>query len=422
MAKATEGTKVFQDKYGYWTWKVSFTRPDGTRGEVKKRSKDKSVVTRYKIDKLKELQERGTLLTSSPTVKQYLTAWLETKAGEVRPNTMTGYRTVVNNHIIPTIGGRKIDHVTVDDVRKVTAAVMKTKKKDGTPLSSTYALQAQLVLSSAFSDAISNGLLTHNPARDAKAPRKSKPTLEALSAVESMQLLRHIASLPDADDSARFAASLLTGARRGEIIGLEADRIITNVDPFTGTTTRFIDVQWQLTRIRWEHGCNPDNPCVWKRGADCPRRTINVPADYEHRHVTGGLYLVPPKSESGKRLIPLVGPLEAIIDRQLELNPTGLLFTRADGHPHDPDQHSGEWRRLFEQAGINKRIRLHDLRHTAVTLLLAAGVRVEVVQMIVGHSNITQTLSYAAKGHADPRLHAAMESLTRYIEPRQIKG
>lgn len=412
---SSEGS-LFKDGYGYWTWKITFTRPDGTTDLYKKRSKDKGVVLRHRIDKLKELNDRGSLVTGSPTVKQYLTSWLETKADETRPNTMIGYRTIVTKYIIPAIGGTKLNRVAVDDVRKVTSD-MQRKTKDHPALSSTYALQAQLVMSSAFSDAISNGLMTHNPAKDAKSPRRAKPKLQALSATESMQLLQHISKL---EDGARFAASLLTGARRGEVIGIEADRIIENIDPFTGTRTRFIDVQWQLTRILYSHGCG--DTCGWKRGADCPKRTIRVPNDYEYRHVKGGLYLVPPKSDSGRRLIPLVGPLEAIIDRQLAINPTGLLFTRPNGDPHDPDAHSREWKNVFEAAGINKRIRLHDLRHTAVTLLLAAGVRVEVVQMIVGHSNITQTLAYAAKGHADPRLHAAMESLTGLLTPRQIEG
>lgn len=416
---ASEGS-LFKDKYGYWTWKIAFTRPDGSRAEAKKRSKDKGVVLRYKLDKLKELRERGTLVTGAPTVKQYLTEWLVTKATQVRPNTMTGYRTCVNKHIIPAIGSKKLDRVTVEDVRKVSSAVLRAKKKDGTPLSPTTALQVHRVLASAYTDAIDKGLVTYNPAKDAKAPTKDTPDLEALEPHEAIQLLRHIGSLPNADDSARFAAALLTGARRGEIIGLEADRIVSRFDPFTGSMRRYIDVQWQLTRILYAHGCDDNNRCGWKRGADCPRRTINVPRNYRTRHVQGGLYLVRPKSESGRRLIPLMGLLEAIIDRQLEKHPTGLLFTRPDGSPHDPDQHSREWRELFEGAGIDKRIRLHDLRHTAITLHLALGTPAEVVQIIAGHSTIAQTLAYAAKGHADPRLHTAMQSLNGLVTPRQI--
>lgn len=55
-------------------------------------------------------------------------------------------------------------------------------------------------------------------------------------------------------------------------------------------------------------------------------------------------------------------------------------------------------------AGV-QRVRLHDLRHTAASLLLARGVHPKVVQEMLGHSTITLTLD--TYSHVTPGLHAA---------------
>ena len=56
---------------------------------------------------------------------------------------------------------------------------------------------------------------------------------------------------------------------------------------------------------------------------------------------------------------------------------------------------------LLAQAGLPV-VRLHDLRHSAATLLLAAGVNVKVVQELLGHSSISVTLGMY--GHVLPNM------------------
>ena len=68
-----------------------------------------------------------------------------------------------------------------------------------------------------------------------------------------------------------------------------------------------------------------------------------------------------------------------------------LVFCRQDGQPLDPDSVSQSFERLGARAGL-PRIRLHDARHTAASLLLAAGVHPKVVQERLGHATIATTL------------------------------
>jgi integrase len=89
-----------------------------------------------------------------------------------------------------------------------------------------------------------------------------------------------------------------------------------------------------------------------------------------------------------------------------------LVFAR-DGRPFDPDQVSREWRDVLARVGVDKNVRLHDLRHTAVDLLLMAGVPEDVVMEIVGHSTRATTRAY--KSRNSPRVRAAMEQLSALL-------
>jgi integrase len=71
---------------------------------------------------------------------------------------------------------------------------------------------------------------------------------------------------------------------------------------------------------------------------------------------------------------------------------TGLAFTSTIGTPVDGGNLTyGSFRPLLEKAGL-PRICIHGLRYTAATLLLGKGVHPKIVQEMLGHSTITQTM------------------------------
>src|SRR6185437_6445058 len=97
-----------------------------------------------------------------------------------------------------------------------------------------------------------------------------------------------------------------------------------------------------------------------------------------------------PKTRAGWRVVPLVEPLKSILDRYRDTgphNPYGLLFARPNGLPYDPDFVTKLWGRIREAAGITRNVRVHDLRHTTVDLLYAAGVDETSITAIIGHSS-----------------------------------
>jgi integrase len=88
------------------------------------------------------------------------------------------------------------------------------------------------------------------------------------------------------------------------------------------------------------------------------------------------------------------------------------VFGRPDGTPFPPDTYSGLWKRIRSALGIT--VRLHDLRHSSATMLLAAGVPVQLVSARLGHSTAGFTLSTYA--HSLPgQQEAAAEALSEML-------
>ena len=74
----------------------------------------------------------------------------------------------------------------------------------------------------------------------------------------------------------------------------------------------------------------------------------------------------------------------------LDAPPEDRVFTSADGLPVDPEHVTRQFKRIAKQAGLPEK-RLHDLRHGAASLQLAAGVELAIVSKRLGHSTIALT-------------------------------
>lgn len=392
MSRGKGEGSIYKATNGLWTVALELPSYDGKR----RRKVIRATTKRAALDKLqaakKDLTERGDLTTNTITVEQWFTTWLDTMTGHIRPSTIRGYRSVVKNHIIPALGPKtRIEKVTPQHVRKVQKKIL----SEG--LTSTYALNAHRVMSSAFNAAVREGHISTAPTARTLAPRTDTKPAEALTAAEALKLLEQTLHTPYGPV---WATALLTGARRGEVIGLERDR-----------TGDLMEISWQLQRIIWDHGCQ--GRCGRKRGTDCPDRKISVPPDYDYRHVEGGLYMVRPKSRDGWRIIPLVDPLRTLLDAHLASHNHELVFNR-DGRPFDPDQTTAAWAAALEPLGIDKDVVLHGLRNTAVDLLYLAGVPEDLIREIVGHSTLAMTRRYKTKRNVE-RLREAMQQMAALV-------
>ena len=166
----------------------------------------------------------------------------------------------------------------------------------------------------------------------------------------------------------------LAAARETEWFALYALALTTGMRPSEYLVLKWSDLDWQ-------------------RGAASVCRTV--------QHSKAGCLLDDTKRKRSRRVVKLQDfVLKALMGlRNLEplLNDTGcqvehdLIFRSGTGSPLRQRNVKREFRRLLATAGIRS-IRLYDLRHTAATLAVAAGVSVKVISDQLGHASISFTL------------------------------
>ncbi|WIE77506.1 tyrosine-type recombinase/integrase [Curtobacterium sp. MCSS17_016] len=351
------------------------------------------------------------------TLESWLRHWLPNiHSKKIAPKTTAAYRTSIEQYIVPAIGTVGLRALTPSHV----GLVEKFIRDRG--LGGASAQHAHRVLSLALRDAVRYEHIPRNVATLVSAPKKKPAQLVALTADDGARILETVQR--DRLGS-RIAAALLTGARQGELLGLELDRV-----------TDELDLSWQLKRFSWSHGCTSKPSararCGARQGAKCPDRYLDAPEDQDFRHLAGGLWLSRPKSAAGWRVVPLVDPLRSIIERRVQVaakepNPHGLLWTSdpkrtrqgdaltLDGSPIDPRDDNRAWHDVLKRARVRD-ARLHDARHAAVDLLYAANVSEAVIGDIVGHSTVTMSRAYRSRGDRGAQ-RAALEAMARLVTP-----
>lgn len=290
------------------------------------------------------------------TVGEYAEQWLAAIESTIRPSTFSSYQAVMNNYVVPRLGKVRLAGLTPAQLGRFYTELGASGGKQGGSLSPTTVRYAHTVLGKALQDAVGWGLVARNVARAAKPPRKATPNMTVWSPDDARRFVEQVRG-----DRlyALWFLFLTTGMRRGEAVGL-----------------RWADVDLD-------------------GGVLSVSRAI--------ASVEGVAVETEPKTAHGRRAIALdpatVKALRQHRDRQLaeqELvgdgwTESGAVFTYPDGRTLHPDHVMVVFRRLVARADLPL-IRLHDLRHTAATLALAAGVHPKVVQERLGHSSIGITL------------------------------
>jgi integrase len=159
-------------------------------------------------------------------------------------------------------------------------------------------------------------------------------------------------------NEALYALMLSTGLRRGEALGLEWD----DVDIKSGV----ILIRRQLKR---EDGRLVTSDTKTSKS----RRAVNLP----------GPMIATMNAHKARQAADHLKIGEAWQD-------TGFVFTTTIGTPIDPRNVYREFQKICEDAKLGK-WHPHELRHSAASLMLAQGVKVQVVSDVLGHSSIRMT-------------------------------
>jgi len=289
--------------------------------------------------------------------------WLAGQKARLRPSTFDSYRRLVAIHIAPYIGAIPVQKLKAEDLDGLYAKLLEAGRADGHGgLSVKTVRNVHVVIRKMLADAARKGSVVRNVAVDADPPKLSAGRRAEIKVWTSAELHRCLEGpIGDHRLFSAFHLAAHTGMRRGEVLGLRWSDIDLSISRLS-VRPAVISVAYeiQLSDIKTEHG----------------RRTIDIDA--------GTVALLKKWRVRQQR------EHFALLGRRIPEN--ALVFSSPTGEPIHPDLFSQIFDRAVARSGL-PRIRLHDLRHTHASILLANGVPVKVVSERLGHATPAFTMS-----------------------------
>ena len=300
-----------------------------------------------------------------------------------KPSTLKSDRGRIEHHLKPLLGRKRVDAITRGDVERLLVdvangktAASKTQKRPAGSLArggKGVAAQCVTLLGTLLAFSVKRGIRLDNPAHGVKKPAVRKME-RFLSETEIARLARALDEETEASGNPFPAAAikllLLTGCRRGEILGL-----------------------------KWQH-------------VDLERQCLRL-AD----------------SKTGGKVIYLNAPAIALLQdlRHVEGNPHVIVGATTSGPLVGINK---IWERIRARADLDD-VRLHDLRHSFASVGAIGGLSLPVIGALLGHKHATTTARYAHLS-ADPvraaneavgaRIAAAMSNQKWEKDVRLLRG
>lgn len=353
----------------------------GTRRRIRVAAKTKAEAQRRLKERQREIAAHGLPaagISARATVKSWATDWLELTQRTLRPMTWKTNKGCVDKWIVPTIGTKKLTTLTPADLR----AVANAQRDAGLKPSST--LRTHAVLAKMLKAASSEGHLIPGNVLTAARPQTNESDRGAIPRPDALAIIKAAGQLPD---GSRWLVGILEGLRQSEVLGLTWAAVDLDA--------RMADVSWQLQSLPW---------------ADRKAGILRIPDGFECRQVWKSFHLVRPKTESGKRLVPLVAPVVAALREWRPLapvNPAGLIWPRPDGTPRPAKLDGEQWRAIQDAAGVKhssgRYYSGHEMRHSCATLLREEGIDTTVIKAIMGHATVLSTKAYLHSNQDDAR-------------------
>lgn len=310
---------------------------------------------------LVERDRHRSIMPTKIVVRGYCERWLETAVKpRVRSKTRTDYKGLLSRHVFPLIGDRLLAKLQPLDVQSVCCS-MHSQSLSARTIRYTHA-----VLHSALAQAVKWRLIIDNPASKVELPAGRRQELKVFTPEQAQVFVKACADEPF---GTLLTLAVTTGLRPSEYLALQ-----------------WKDIDWAIGTVRIQ-------------------RTLE--------RLPGGAWQSADTKRPGSRR---VVKLQATVLRQLErhreeasrtcpCDPGSLVFVNSQGLPisrRSLVQH--QFKPLLRRLGLPD-IRLYDLRHTAATLALVAGVPPKVVSEQLGHTRAAFTLDVYA--HVLPQMQDA---------------
>ena len=365
----------YRNGFAAYVW---ITTPAGRRQRKYVYGKTREQVHEKWVD-LTRAARRGAVAPTVPSVAAYLDRWLaEVVEPNLAPQTVTNYGMFSRLYIVPDLGEKRLDKLSVRDVQRWmnelrTRCQCCAQGKDrARPVPRCCARgecceqvasewtrhQAWTVLQSALSSAVRDEVVPRNVAALVRVP-VPRPRRAVVWSVEEAR--RFLVSAKEGRDPyyAAYVLLLVLGLRRGELLGLAWE----DVD-LAGAEAR---IEWQLQRI----------------GGSLVRREV--------------------KTTASAATLPLPAICARALEGQLAAQDTwardageawhasGLVVTTRLGSPVDPRNFHRAFKARAKEAGVRETT-VHATRKACASLLVAMDVHPRVAMQILRHSQIAVTM------------------------------
>ncbi len=346
---------------GRWVARISL--PGGRRKHFYGRTRA-DVVARMTAA-LAALRKGDDLPDDRIALRDFLARWIEGMRGTIKPSAWDSFEGHIRVHLIPDLG-----HLRLSRLRRSDIVAWQGGKLAAGRWSPTTVGHIQATLHRALADAVRDGIIARNPASLVSLPRRADTEMGTLDEEQASRLLA-------AAGSDRLAAlwvmALTTGRRRGELLGL-----------------RWSDLDLDRREYR-----------VLRARTRASRRALGT------QDTGGAVYSSPKRRASRQRGLPLVGvavaalrahhaqqAAERLVAGTAWDGPeprTDLVFTTPLGGAIPITTFRRSYDALLRRAQLS-RVRFHDLRHSAASLLFSLGVEPKTISEMLGHSTTAVTL------------------------------
>lgn len=302
-------------------------------------------------ERISDIENSFNRKVDNSTLDVFLHYWLDTYCKErLAPNTIRGYKTNIENHIIPHLGNIRLSALSPHDIQRLYTKLLEKG------LSGTSVRYVHNNLHRALSFAVKQELIPRNPADLVEPPAINHYEATTLNEVQVRQLL---SSCFGTDIYLPILLAVSLGLRRGEVLALQ-----------------WSDIDWQYKTVTIRHSAS---------------------------YTRDGMYLGSPKSRSSRRTLILPDiVIDALHDeycKQNEMsslfgdsfNPMHFICCNSNGSMLSSNALQHKFVNALETCNL-PRIRFHDLRHTNATLMLRNSVPSKIVSSMLGHSSIGITL------------------------------
>ena len=351
--KYGEGS-IFLRKDGRWEGRVVVGYKENGNPKTKNVTAKTQAECKEKLKALKEQCGRTTdKLKPDMPFGDWMDFWYQNfSKPKIRQTTQECYENRIYNHIIPEIGKIPMNKLTQNDLQQFYARLKKGGRRRltefyGEGLSDRMVCSCYTTCRTALEKAVTEGLITTNPAIGCRLPPKKAKEMQVLTQDE---IRRFLIQANEEGYYEFFLLELTTGMRRGEILGL----------------------QWK--DINFATGELHIRRQVVKKGAQTQ--------------------ITKPKTKSSIRTLILPSDMLDILAEHKKTATCEWVFPSPvkEGEPRNPDSIYGKFQKILKRAQC-KKIRFHDLRHTFATMALENGMDIKTLSAMIGHISAETTLN-----------------------------